>query len=451
MLILILQALLKMLKLNRRSEIFLKLFLLTFPFQVQVLLYKADFFSGQFNLFSSFFVFLSELFLLLALSSFALQRFYSPNKQQKLSDSFTKLEVGMAVTMMALLIWSISSVFFANDKVLALLLGLRVGELLGLVYLLLNKILSREQLLKYLFYGAFFQVIVGLCQYFKQGDLGLGFLGESRLSVDTLNVAKVNLGGEKILRAYGTFTHANIFGGYLMFCLGLLIQSLNRENFWKNLHFLLAFLIGILLSFSRSSWLALFAFGIVLLAVQAVKVNWKSLLIGGCVILFTVVLFGLDQVILSRISDFSLGALDQRLIFSEIARDMISDNFLFGVGGGNFVMSMSEYYSGVLSPWLFQPVHNFFMMAWAELGLLGVFLWLGICGIMIKQVNYSMRRIIKSERFYWKVYWALLFSMLILSMLDHYFYTTWSGQVVVFLMIGVIWMDYRCRREELAK
>lgn len=440
-----------MLILNRFSEFFLKLFLLTFPFQVQVLLYKADFFSGQFNVFSSFFVFLSEIFLLLALSSFALQSFFSPNKEQKLLNSFSKLEVSMAVMMMALLIWSICSVFWANDKVLSFLLALRLGELFGGIYLLLKKVLSREQLLKYLFYGAFFQVIIGLGQYFKQGDLGLGFLGESHLSVDTLNVAKVNLGGEKILRAYGTFAHANIFGGYLIFCLGLLVQSLSRENFWKNFHFLLAFLIGILLSFSRSSWLALFAFGIVLLAVQAVKVNWKYLLIGGVLLLFTVVLFGLDQIILSRISDFSLGALDQRLIFSEIARDMISDNFILGVGGGNFVMNMSGYYSGVLSPWLFQPVHNFFLMAWAELGIVGVSLWLGVFALMVKQINHSMRRIIKSERYYWKVYWALLFSMVILSMLDHYFYTTWSGQVVVFLMIGVIWMDYRWRREELAK
>jgi len=440
-----------MLKINNWSGFFLKLFLLTFPLQIQTLLYKAGFFSGQFNSFAAFLFSISEGFLLASLLAYGIERVIHPGKHPELLDNFTKVELFLASSLIALLLWTLASVFWADDRVLALLFGLRLLELLGLLYLIVVEVLPRQTLLKYLLIGALAQVIIGMGQYFKQSDLGLTFLGEPHLAIDNLNIAKIDLGGEKILRAYGTFAHANILGGYLAICFGLLIQSINSKNWWKRVVVALALCAGILLSFSRSAWLALLAMLVVLITVQAFKINWKQLILGLSVILFVLVIFSIDQVIWARIIDFSMQALDERLIFSEIAREMIFHQPWLGVGAGNFILKMSDYYPGVLSPWLFQPVHNFFLMIVSELGLVGLLCWLGILGGMLKQIGDSMRRIIKSERFYWKAYMALLMGILVLSLLDHYLYTAWPGQVLVFLIIGLIWRDYRERRTELAK
>lgn len=439
------------LKINSISGFFFKLFWLFFPLQIQTLLYKADFFSGQLNNFSSFFFLISEGFLIAALFFHGLEKLITNSSKEKLLDSFSGLETVLGVGLISIFIWSMVSVFWADDKILAMLFSLRLLELLGLIYLLIDGCLPRDVLLKYLCWGAFFQVIIGLGQYLKQGDLGLSFLGESALAPNNLNVAKVDLAGEKILRAYGTFAHANIFGGYLVICFGLVLQKLSRENYWKYLHFLTAFLVGILLSFSRSAWLATAALLLILLAVQAIRVNWKQIAIAAVVLLFVIVIFSLDQIIWARFADLSLLAMDERLIFSDIARQMIWQNPWFGVGMGNFVISMPNYYSGILSPWLYQPVHNFFLLILSELGAVGMFFWVVSLFAALKQVNDSMRRIIKSERYYWKVYWAVLFALLVLSMLDHYLYTTWAGQVVLMTVLGLIWKDYRLRRLELTK
>lgn len=440
-----------MLKINNLSGFFLKLFLLSFPFQIQTLLYKADFFSGQLNNFSSFFFFISEIFLILALIAHGIEKLFGGHGRKKILDHFSKLESFLGMAFISLIVWGFCSVFWATDKTLALLFALRWLELLGLVYLLIRAVLPKETLLNYLFWGAFVQVVLGLGQYLKQGDLGLNFLGESNLATETFNVAKVDLSGEKILRAYGTFAHANIFGGYLVVCFGLLIQHLNKNNYWKYLHFILAFLVGILLSFSRSAWLAMAALILILLAVQAVRINWRQVIVAAIIVLFVVVIFSLDKVILARLADFTLLAMDERLIFSEIAREMIWQNIWVGVGAGNFILNMPVYYPGILSPWLYQPVHNFFLMVFSELGVVGLTLWLTILMMSLKQVNDSMRRIIKSDRYYWKIYWAMLFALMVLAMLDHYLYTTWAGQVVLVLVLGLIWHDYRLRREELVK
>ena len=440
-----------MLKLSNWSGFFLKVFLLTFPLQLQTLLYKSGLFSGEFNTFSSYFFLVSEGVLILSLFSYGLAKLLNPTEQIDVLSGFSRLETVMSSALIAVLIWSFTSVFWAGDKVLALLFSLRLLELLGLVFLILAQVLPREIILKYLFFGAAFQVLIGLGQYLKQGDLGLGILGESHISIDTLNVAKVDLAGEKILRAYGTFAHANIFGGYLVVCIGLLIQSIKKNNLWMKIPFLIVFMVGLLLSFSRSAWLALLAMIVVLLTLQAIKINWKQAVLTLAVLLFVMVLFSLDQVILARIINFSIDSFDQRLVFSGIAREMIMASPWRGAGLGNFVLQMSENYTGVLSPWLYQPVHNFFLMILSELGVIGFAFWLVIFGSSLKQIGDSMRRILKSERYYWKCYLAVMFGLLILSMLDHYLYTAWAGQVLVFLLLALVWKDYRDRRLELAK
>lgn len=432
------------------ARFFFKLFLLTFPLQVQTLLYKADWFSGQFNYFVAFFLTASEVFLFLAFVFWAINMFWlQPTKEAPILPNRWG---DLLLTALAVLVfWSLLSVFWAGDKTLALLYALRWLEFGLIVFLLGQEVLKRETVLTWLFWGIFAQVLIGLGQYLRQSDLGLVWLGEPRLGADYLNIAKIDLGGERILRSYGTFAHANVFGGVLFLCLTLLIKGLEKQNYLKYAHFLVIFLVGLLISFSRSAWLAFFIFLTTLWAMKAVRINWRQLLLTMVLLTFVMVVFSLDQVILSRILNFSMASWDERLIFSSLARNMIGENYLLGVGAGNFVQAMPLYDWQNLSPWLFQPVHNFLLLAITELGLPGILLWLTVGAALFQMAIFCQHRKPVSERFSAKAWLGLLSGLILLLLLDHYFYTIWAGQAMLAVLMGILLMEYRERQRQLAE
>lgn len=355
------------------------------------------------------------------------------------------------ISLCALVIWSLMAVFWAIDKNLALLYAFRWLEVALIVFLIGQEVVTSGVVLKYLWWGTFAQVIIGLGQYLRQADLGLWFLGEPRLGADYFNIAKIDLGGEKILRSYGTFAHANIFGGFIFVSLGLLLKKLNRENYLRNSHFLIVFLLGLLISFSRSAWLALLIMLLALWGLKAIKFNWKQLILTLVLLTFVMVVFSIDQILLTRILNFSLSSWDERLIFSGIARDMIAHNYLLGVGPGNFVLTMPLYVSQTLAPWLYQPVHNFFLMAFSELGLPVLLIWLSAFFSLVKMVLFYQHRKTLSQKYSAKTYLALMSGLGLLLLIDHYFYTIWAGQALLAIFMGLIWADYRNRQRELAE
>jgi hypothetical protein len=85
---------------------------------------------------------------------------------------------------------------------------------------------------------AVLQSIVGILQFSHQESIGLQMLGEPILSSYVGGVSTIEIGGGRILRAYGTFPHPNILAGFL--ALGLVSlaywylwfeQQLRREIF----------------------------------------------------------------------------------------------------------------------------------------------------------------------------------------------------------------------------
>lgn len=428
-----------------------KLFLITIPFQVQTLIYKAHFLTGQFNYFTSFFLNISEVFLLITFLLFGIEKLISSKVEKPVLEGFNKYDYYFAFSLLGLFAWILLSIFWSKDPNLALFFAFRFLELLILIYLLLSDILPRNKIIKFFAIGAIIQVLIGFVQYLIQGSLGLSFLGESQFGGDTLNIAKIDLGGEKIVRSYGTFSHSNIFGGYLLIAFALLLQNISRKNFSKLILIGILFLFGILLSFSRSAWIATFSVTFMILMINPIKINWKYFLLIFMIGVFSLVVLNLDKIIISRILDFSLQSIDQRLIYSEIAGKMIYSHSFFGVGYGQFVLNMPDYYGNVLSPWLFQPVHNYLLMLFSELGFIGLLFWGFIAVSILNLIDYAMRRIVKSDRFYWKMYISILLGLLVLSLFDHYLYTTWPGQVLVALILGLIWMDFQKRKEDLNK
>ena len=432
------------------SAFFLKAFLFTLPLGLQILLYKSNFFSGQFNYFSSAFAYLSELFLILAVVTQGLNLLITNGPKSKQEYEYGPAEYVWWTIFLLIIIANLVSCIFALDKSLALLGTLKWLELLGLIWLLARGTLPRDKVLKWLFAGAFLQVMVGLGQYLKQGDLGLTFLGESKLGASYLNVAKVDLAGEKVLRSYGTLPHPNLFGAYLLFVLMVLFQSLNRKKAVKYFPLIIFFAAGILLSFSRTVWIVGFLFCMFMILEKAIKFSWKQLIVAFLAVFFLLVVFSLDSVILARLMDLSKLAWQERIYFIEAAWNILKTQW-WGVGEGNFVLEMGKFTLEYLDPWLYQPVHNFVLLAAAEGGIWLGALWVILFGWSFELCNLAMRRIIKSERFFWKAHVACLLCIILLGMTDHYFYTIWPGQAILGVYFGLMLFDFAERRKELEK
>ena len=101
----------------------------------------------------------------------------------------------------------------------------------------------------------FFQSLVGFFQFVFHKSLGLYFLGESFLSPLNGELARVFIGGGRLLRAYGTFPHPNILAAFLVLSL-LSTYFLYRKKFFILFLFLIFInWLGLVLTFSRAGWI----------------------------------------------------------------------------------------------------------------------------------------------------------------------------------------------------
>jgi O-antigen ligase len=99
---------------------------------------------------------------------------------------------------------------------------------------------------------------------------------------------------------------------------------------------------------------------------------------------------------------------EKRWDLVKISALMIKDNWLVGVGAGNFLVKLPEYFQKNGIVWL-QPVHNIVLLALSELGILGVAM---MSLLIIKN------RLIRLGN---KKWWWL--AILVTGMVDHYWLT----------------------------
>jgi len=89
-------------------------------------------------------------------------------------------------------------------------------------------------------------------------------------------------------------------------------------------------------------------------------------------------------------------SLNERMLYLNVSRGTISDNYIFGIGSGQFVADMHNHTNQALSDWQFQPVHNVFLLVWSELGLIGLALLIWMLWKMF-HVEQFERKIVTPE------------------------------------------------------
>jgi O-antigen ligase len=79
-----------------------------------------------------------------------------------------------------------------------------------------------------------------------------------------------------------------------------------------------------------------------------------------------------------------------------------------------------------------QPIHNWFLLALAEIGLMGVLIFLGLLYFYFKKILWK-----KNNYQVWNTAFVLL--LIFLGLFDHYLWTSWTGWLMVGVVIAIIY------------
>lgn len=340
-------------------------------------------------------------------------------------------------TALSLVAWLILELIIQNHETFSLQLyfSLRFMALLCLTAIVANVQVSREKI-SWFFSGlSIIQSVIGSYQYIFQKSIGLSLIGESPLGHYLPNIANIVSHGTKIIRSYGTFPHPNVLAGFLVIGILFNLYLLTKKHqLPRGIILYLALAINILaifLTFSRGGLLGLSVALVLTMLFMLINKHFSELrrlippIILGFSISILVVFPHLDA--RATVSD---NASKQRLVFNEIGDRMISANPITGLGLRTSLFHMKQYSSTPLEQWEIQPIHNYFLISWAELGF-------GAIAILIL-ILFPISTLFKKKMGIWNIILLGVGSgILVLFLLDHYFYTIWQTQVLLWVYLGV--------------
>lgn len=267
-------------------------------------------------------------------------------------------------------------------------------------------------------------VMLGISQFINQSVVESTVAGISAQHPETRGVPVIIQQQDRILRAFGSMPHPNIFGGYavLLLLMSIIISQLNRWEPYAEIIWIIA-LLGLLLSFSRSAWLsAIFVGAWALFNLHSKKFVRKMVNISA----LTIALFGLmyHSGIMNRITPthhIETQSVSQRVQQYTIAKSIFVNHMWLGTGIHNYTQAVAQKFS-TTPGYALTPLHNTILLVIIEFGIIGT--------ALIGYLLWSVRTIVFQKQ--------LLVSLLILSpilLFDHYLWTTYPGIILSGLVI----------------
>lgn len=288
------------------------------------------------------------------------------------------------------------------------------------------------------------QSIIGIAQFNFQNDLGFKYFGEMSLSPDIAGTAKIDLATGKFIRAYGTLPHPNILALFLFTGYVLLIYKIFFVKKTLLDYFYLVLIVSALFfTFSRSAFLVFFIFLLLFLfyLFKYHREKLKQNLLFFLLLLFIIFFLSVTYLpfLLKRADIKSDTALKLRNFYNATAVQMIKSNLLTGVGPGNFVKEINNYLIAnekIKNVWELQPVHNVFLLIFAENGVFAFFIFATVLFSMIFNLaKKSLNRIGKINLLF--IFRSLIFCFIVLMFFDHYFWTNWQAFLLLCITLGI--------------
>lgn len=298
--------------------------------------------------------------------------------------------------------------------------------------------------------GLIWNSLVVFLQVGHQGSIGLGGLGEFNLDPARSGVAIVQADGLRWLRPYGLLPHPNILAGFLVVALLAAVTwivSSRRLNRYTGTFILLIGLWSLLLTFSRGAWIG-FAVGTTLFAILIWRIERKRLplLIMGIGLMFIVVatfavIYRPFLAARAGIGDESveLRSTSDRAVYNQMALRAIGESPILGVGLGNFPWVAAYYLIETGFDLRGQQVHNIYLAARAELGMVGfgltmlangTGLWAGLKSITDGTLS-------SDERMTRAGLLSGVVGLLVIGLIDHYPWTLLQFQVAWWGLLAI--------------
>jgi O-antigen ligase len=335
-------------------------------------------------------------------------------------------------------IWSLAAIFWSVDRELAGYFSGKLVLALGLFWVVKKIEFSWKKLVVVLLLAGALQGALGVGQFLLQGTFSSKWLGMSAHQTAQGGASVLENSSGRWLRAYGSFPHPNILGGYLaIILLIIIIQNTSKsQKISINKYFMLyviCYMIifsGLIVSFSRSAWLV-FALGwgiLFWLQKERRRELVKMLLI--FIVTALIWLSAFSPLFLARTQGearLEKKSVDDRVEYVVQAKEITREHFWLGVGAGNYTNAVREK-NPQKKIWEIQPVHNVFLLVSAELGLVGLTLWLIFLGSVFL-MGYKKNKIFTL---------VLYASCFMLYVLDHWLWTSHFGLLFFFLLLGLV-------------
>lgn len=440
--------------LDRVMEYTIYLYIIVLPWQTRWIIKAGEINGGYweygtYSLYASDIV-LAGLFLLWALR-WAMNRYPHPDPLSPLTP-FIPLKPksrlsrwwDRALYTAIFLFWTLNlaSIINASDQALALY---RLGWLtaaLALFGLVRSLPLDPRRLLWVLAASALVPVILGLAQFGLQESWGNKWLGLTRHDAKVLGTSVVEIEpDERWLRAYSSLDHPNIFGGFLVLVLALLIPLIIREldnddrnRSWAMMLAFWVYAAAVAVSMSRSAWLALLFVILGLAIVGIVRYGrghaaWRLALI--TLITLTAIFFPWLRTRVIGSARLEVRSNVERSIGLSASLDALREKPWLGTGIGQYTLRAVPD-SPKKDAWSFQPAHDLWLLVAGEAGIPAlVMIALILAIIFLKQLLIS--------NFYQGVFYiTLAISLLIVLSFDHWAWSLHFGLFWLFLILGLL-------------
>jgi len=418
------------------ARLFFALTILLTPFRLRLVMWSRPFFP-VYSDYTDFLLFISDFTLLFTLVFWACSLILEPRKVKAGNPIVWVLLTGLTIAA-----WV--SVLGSEDTILTRYHAVRFVSLLFFYLYIVNEIVSVYWVIVPAALQGLLQALVAIGQSFAQSSLGLQLFGEHVLDPLVLGTSIIPVNGERFLRAYGLADHPNILGGCLAFVLVLLFAVILYGKIRQPILAASAFVIifpALLLTFSRSAWVSLFAAVSFMVVCEALARRWdplkRALVLGMVSLAVSLPLF------INNLSVF-----DQRVNSGNIAQDhpMNERAYLLEAGNTLFVEHSAIGVGLGASPYAlkmrfedfrvnYQPPHFTPLISALETGVLGGGFYLLL--FVSPALTFLLR---------WKHYiqhplalgvFALLLSISVVNLFDYYTWMYAPGRLWQWLAWGL--------------
>jgi O-antigen ligase len=415
-------------KLEKITECLFYLFVFFLPFQTKYIVKTAE------TNYNEIAIFLNYLILLVLLVTF-LFLFFKKNKNKNDFEIPKHYLILVGLDLFVFISIFLSPVFNVSlVRYFFFLLSV------SLLFLILNLKINTKKTLLFFILSIFLSSLFALSQFFSQEVFANKYLGVAVHDPSILGVSVLEGSFGRFVRAYGGLDHPNIFGAMTFFALifSLFLFLKYKFNWQEKILFYITYFVlflGLIVSFSRSAWLALFSSLILILFLLLFEKKKDDLKKYLKLLLFSLVFslvfsFILKDLIISRFDNNSRLeniSRNERIEQIQGSSSIIRNNLWLGVGYGAYHQKLINL-NPEIKAYQAQPVHNVFLLVLSEIGIWGLisFLWFLIY-IFIES----------SKGNYYFINYSLFLGLFIFMIFDHWLWSLVFGTLFLFFILGI--------------